>query len=171
MFRILFTGNKTAFIPVVVVLAGATLLGGCGNSQVDTSSAPMPSNTNTQVMKTAAAGPAISTKLKFVQLALDSPVKSVKNKNGLVYLHFRYTDKDNNVYNCELPAAMSEGEYTADEWLATFGAYKLPQIVKHKVVKKKEKGLNDFPFISPKPKAVEQPGQTSSPTQLPGGPN
>ena len=161
MFRILSAGNRIVIIPVIVIAAGAMLLGGCGNSQVDTSSEPMPSTTSAPQTKTAAAGPAISVKLKFEQLALDSAVKRVPNKDGLVYLHFSYTDKDSNVYNCELPAAMSEGEYTADEWLATFGAYKLPQIVKHKVVKKKEKGLNDFPFISPKPKAEQQSGQSS----------
>lgn len=155
MFRILSFRKREAIISVVLV-AGAIMLGGCGNSQMDSASAPPPSSAAPAVTKTAASGPAISTKLKFAQLALDSPVKQAKNKNGLVFLSFRYTDKEGNVYNCELPAAMSEGEYTADEWLSTFAAYRLPKIVKHKVIKKKPNGLNDFPFISPKASTVKQ---------------
>lgn len=147
MFRKLYACSKVT-ITVAAVALTAILMAGCGNNQADTSApAPAPA----PEAKSAASGPAISTKLKFSQLALDSPVKRVTNKEGLVYFYFKYTDKDNNVYNCELPEAMSEGEYTADEWLATFAQYKLPQVVKHKAVKKsKTKGLNDFPFISPK---------------------
>ena len=129
-------------------------LSGCGNNS-DSAVAPPTQTGQTPATHTAASGPAISDKLSFDQLTLESPAKPEKDKNGLLFLHFRYADNDGKVYECVLPKAMSEGQYTLSEWSSTFAAYRLPKVV---AVKKKgtKDTLGDYPFISPRP-AQQQP--------------
>lgn len=146
------------------------IISGCGNSN-DTSMQPMPSP-QTQQTHTAASGQAISDKLFFDQLTLESPAKSEKDNNGLVFLRFKYADSDGKVYECVLPKAMSEGQYSLAEWSSTFAAYRLPKVIS---VKKTNRAmdLGDYPFISPKPQQpattdAQQPSQTPMP--MPQGP-
>lgn len=152
---------------VIIVLACAALMSGCGNSDVDTSAVtPSP---GAQAPKLPASGPAISDKLSFDQLTLDSPAKHVTDKNGLVYITFAYTDNDGKVYKCKMPEAMAQGTYPPQEWLRTFTIYRLPEVIKQKhVAKKSGGGINDFPFIAPRP-ANAAPGQTptAAPQQQP----
>jgi len=146
-----------------MALGVAAILGGCGNNQ-SASSLPTPGSTGS-VPKVAATGPAISTPLTFDQLPFESAVKKVKNKDGLVFLQFSYADADNKIYKCELPEAMSIGSYSPEEWRRTFKIYRLPQVIGIK--KPKKSGpvvIGDFPFISPKPEQVQQPGQEGAPT-------
>ncbi len=151
-----------------VVLAGVVWLAGCGKSQVEISGSV---SNSTPTPKIPATGPAISSNLTFDQLAFESPVKRVKTKNGLVFLEFAYADNDGKVYQCQLPEAMSKGEYPPEEWIRIFNLYRLPQVIAHKrVVKKGSQAIGDFPFISPRPQQVQQPSQpatTSQPTQVP----
>lgn len=111
---------------------------------------------------TAASGQAITDKLAFDQLTLESPAKPALDKHGLTFLHFKYADNDGKVYECVMPKAMSEGQYTLSEWSSTFNAYRLPKVLAQKKVTKQD--LGDFPFISPKPQQQQQP------QQQPGGP-
>lgn len=147
-------------VGVVSVMALA-LIAGCGTKQPDASmQAPPPS---APAANMPAAGPAISTKLKFEQLALESPVKAIEKK-GLPFLQFAFADRDGNVYKCELPKAMSEGEYPIDEWIRTFNIYKLPQVIAKRKTKAGPKDVGGFPFISPKPKPVPtEPSQAQQP--------
>ncbi|MCL5103215.1 MAG: hypothetical protein M1133_03745 [Armatimonadetes bacterium] len=157
-------GKTIGLIAAAAALGGIAILGGCGNSGTSDSGAQMggPSSEVPQA-KLPAAGPAITTKLKFDQLALRSEVTPYKGKNGQTFLRFTYEGTDGNIYKCELPEAMSKGEFTPDEWKRTFNSFKLPEVVKQTTSgKKSDKGLNDFPFISPKPKAA--------PTQMEGAP-
>jgi hypothetical protein len=150
------------------LFAGVSILTGCGKSEVRaTATTSSPATTP----KIPAAGPAITTKLTFDQLALESPVKKVKKK-GLVFLVFTYTDNDGKVYKCELPEAMSKGEYPPEEWIRIFNLYRLPQVLaQKKVTGKKSQAIGDFPFISPKPQEVQspttQPATSSQPVQVP----
>lgn len=109
---------------------------------------------------TSASGPAISDKVSFDQLTLESTPKTTQDKNGLTFLRFQYADNDGKVYECVLPKAMSEGQYTLDEWSSTFNAYRLPKVVAVKKSKARE-NLGDFPFISPKPQV--QPTTATQP--------
>ncbi len=146
----------------IISVMALALIAGCGNKQPDASmQVPPPSPPATNM---PAAGPAISTKLKFEQLALESPVKAIEKK-GLPFLQFAFADRDGNVYKCELPKAMSEGEYPIDEWIRTFNVYKLPQVIAQRKVKKGPKDVGGFPFISPKPQpvATEAPPQAQQP--------
>jgi hypothetical protein len=111
-----------------------------------------------------AAGPAITTKLKFDQLAFDSPVTKA-DRSGVKYYNFAFTDNDGKVYKCELPAGMAEGDYTPDEWVRTFCLYKLPEVVKQKTEKKDKVGLTDFPFIAPRQDAPAN--SESDPSAMP----
>jgi hypothetical protein len=101
--------------------------------------------------------------VSFGQLTFESPPKTTKDKNGLTFLRFKYADNDGKIYECVLPAAMSEGQYTLGEWLTTFSAYRLPKVLAQKKVAKQE-NLGDYPFISPKPQpqqtGQQQPGVT-----------
>lgn len=149
----------------ILLLPVATLISGCGNSS-DTSAPPMPTN-NAPQAHTAASGPAISDKLFFDQLTLESPAKPDKDKNGLVFLRFKYADNDGKVYECILPKAMSEGQYTLAEWSSTFAAYRLPKVIAVKT-KSSQEDLGDYPFISPKPQEQKQPeGSAGQPSQPP----
>ena len=149
------------------MLACAALVGGCGNSDVDTSSSMSPSP-GAQAPKLPASGPAISDKLTFDQLTLDSPAKFVTEKNGLKYISFAYTDNDGKVYKCKMPEAMAQGTYPPQEWLRTFTIYRLPEVIKQKHVAKKSGGggINDFPFIAPRPaNAAPEQTPTAAPQQ------
>lgn len=165
-----YTTGMSRLIFVIVLTACLAVLAGCGKSQQE-STAPPPSSPGTTA-KLPAVGPAISAKLTFDQLALESPVKRVKTKNGLVFLHFEYADNDGNVYKCELPEAMSKGEYTPEEWIRIFNLYKRPQVIaqKKKPSRQGSRAISDFPFISPRPQTVEtspsKPATSQSP-QLP----
>jgi hypothetical protein len=120
---------------------------------------------------TAAAGPASTKALKFSQLTLQSTIKRVKDKDGLVFLQFNYMDRDGTVYKCALPEAMAAGEYTQEEWVRTFNLYKLPDVVKQ--TKKTGPGegqrIGGFPFISPKPQRRNPPpgAEAQKPAQKP----
>lgn len=146
----------------LLLLGAALVMSGCGNSSSDTAAAPV--SAPTPQTHTAASGPAISDKLSFDQLTLESPAKPENDKNGLVFLRFKYADSDGKVYECVLPKAMSEGQYTLAGWSSTFAAYRLPKVV---AVKKMNKtvDIGDYPFISPKPKqqsATDQQGGAPS---------
>lgn len=159
----------------VVVAAGVglmatVLLGGCGtNSDTSSSYSPMPSAPK---QNASASGIAINDDLTLDQIAFESPVKRVKDRNGLEFLHFSYADKDNKVYKCRLPAAMASGKHKPAEWLALFEAYREPEAVastKNTVTKRSSQPLGDFPFIAPKPreqKPAQQP-QVEKPTPPP----
>lgn len=132
------------------ILVAAFFATGCGNS--GTTSAPTP--TSTPTVHTAASGTAITDKLFFSQLTLESTPVAKPDKNGLVFLHFKYADNDGKVYECVLPKAQSEGQYTLAEWSSTFAAYRLPKVFAVKKVKGNV-DLGDYPFISPRP--AQQP--------------
>ncbi|MCL5104973.1 MAG: hypothetical protein M1133_12785 [Armatimonadetes bacterium] len=173
MFRTKRAGKMFGLIIVAVALGSAALLGGCGNSNTSDTSAPMGGpSAETPQTKMPAAGPAITTKLKFDQMALRSEVTRYQNKNGQTFLRFAYSDKDGKVYKCELPEAMAKGEYTPDEWTRTFDLCKLPEVVKQDTSgkNKTEKGLKDFPFISPNPNAPQQPNAGAQPPMPQGNP-
>lgn len=142
-------------VAVVAVVAVVVMMSGCGSSDTD-SAGSMPT-TGSSAPHTAASGPAITDKVSFDQLTLESPAKASADKNGLVFLRFKYADSDGKVYQCVLPHAMSEGQYTLAEWSSTFNAYRLPTVLAQKKMNKREE-YGDFPFISPKP-------HTASPTQ------
>ncbi|MDH7601894.1 MAG: hypothetical protein QHI38_07075 [Armatimonadota bacterium] len=158
----------------LVILLAATLsavvlsLVGCGKSEPVSS---VTSSSSTSTPKIPATGPAISSNLKFDQLAFESPVKRIKKKNGLVFLEFAYADNDGKVYKCELPEAMSKGEYPPDEWIRIFNLYRRPEVIaQKKVTKKSSQAIGDFPFISPRPQEEQKPTQpttTSQPAQIP----
>lgn len=156
-----------------LLLLAALFVSGCGNSGTNSAAAPVPTGAATPQQHTAASGPAISDKLSFDQLTLESPAKPQSDKNGLVFMHFRYADNDGKVYECVLPKAMSEGQYTLAEWSSTFTAYKLPKVL---AVKKRDKQveLGDYPFISPRPQQApaqqtpeSNPGQPLPPAPAP----
>ncbi len=145
-----------ATVILAVVIAVAIMLSGCGNK--GSQGADVAMSTGSPAPHTSASGPAITDKVSFDQLTLESTPKAVPDKNGLVFLHFKYADYDGKVYECVLPKAMSEGEYTLSEWSSTFNAYKLPKVVAQKKVEKTEQ-YGDFPFIAPKPQPVEPQNQ------------
>ena len=151
-------GSCARIALATAVAIGLFTLTGCGKSEVDTSGSFGPSPDSSQPPKVAATGTALSEPLAFDQLALESPVTRYTNKTGLVFLRFRYADRDGNVYQCELPEEMSTGKYTVDEWTRTFSVYKLPKVVGKKKVTapKGPKVIADFPFISPKPMKAHQ---------------
>jgi hypothetical protein len=150
-------GRITGLVFLAVLMWFAAFITGCGNNEANTPAVVPPSET-THTPKVAASGPAVSEPVEFNQLALESPVKKF-TKQGIVYLRFRYADRDGNVYECELPEEMSKGSYTIDEWTRTFNVFRLPKVVaKKKIAPKKDKQteLRDFPFISPKPQKTQQ---------------
>lgn len=155
---------KRAFVPVVLVavVAAASFMAGCGNSGTDSASTGSP--TAAPASHTAASGPAITDKVFFDQLTLESPPKLSRDTNGLIFVRFKYADSDGKVYECVLPKAMSEGQYTLSEWSGTFNAYRLPKVIAQKKVNKRE-AFGDFPFISPKPQqqqsATPQPDSSA----------
>ena len=136
-----------------MLLSAMLLISGCGNSSDTSAAPPMSTGAETKV-HTAASGPAISDKLSFDQLTLESPPKVEKDRNGLIFLRFKYADNDGKVYECVLPKAMSQGQYTLAEWSSTFAAYRLPKVV---AVKKRQGDVDlaDYPFISPRPAPKE----------------
>lgn len=144
---------------------GAAVLTGCSSGGGDISSS-MPAGP-TSVAKKPAAGPAINDKLKFDQLALDSPVKKV-SKNGVSYLVFKYTDMEGNIRTCEFPEGQSKSELLPGDWISTFDVYKKTEavVVKKRQVKRTDQGVVDFPFVSPKPVRVQSTTQ-SNPTAQP----
>ncbi len=161
LFRTSFTRWGLA-ASAAAVLGCAVTMSGCGNQSAETSATPTVSPMSAPAAKVAASGPAISDKLPFNQLALDTPAKSV-NKQGLVFLEFTYTNNDGNVYKCVLPQAMSEGTNTIDDWYRTFAIYRLPTVIKQKKIKTGPGQINDFPFISPRPQAAETPKAPEQP--------
>lgn len=167
--------GRCARIALVAAIAvGLFILAGCGKSEVDTSGSFGLPPDGSQAPKVAATGAALSEPLAFDQLALESPVNRYTNKNGLVFLRFRYADRDGSIYQCELPEEMSKGTYTIDDWTRTFGVYKLPKVVGKKKVAapKGPKEIGDFPFISPKPVKPHQEQQSpqAAPQPSPGMP-
>jgi hypothetical protein len=150
-------------VAAVAIVAVVAMMTGCGNSGTDSTynGASAPST----APHTAASGPAITDKVAFDQLTLESPAKPSADKNGLVFLRFKYADSDGKVYECVLPRAMSQGQYTLSEWSSTFNAYRLPKVLAQKKINKREE-YGDFPFISPKPQAAQpvqsQPGSAGS---------
>lgn len=152
---------------LVVVIVAAVMLSGCGNKGSQGADVAMP--TGSPAPHTSASGPAITDKVSFDQLTLESTPKAATDKNGLVFLRFKYADYDGKVYECVLPKAMSEGEFTLSEWSSTFNAYKLPKVVAQKKVKETDH-YGDFPFISPKPQPVE-PQDQQAPQSAPAPPS
>lgn len=161
--RVIITVTAFAALSAVVFLTG------CGKSGTDATMGAIPTGAPASAPHTAASGPAVNDKLSLDQLRLDSPITTETDKNGLKFLHFKFTDNEGKVYECKLPEAMSKGQYTAPEWLSTFNVYKLPKVLAQKHVNKTE-DLNDFPFISPKPQqqqAQEQQPQAQSAPNIP----
>ena len=154
MLQIIEVGKRG--LPLVgsaVMMLAAVFLGGCGKSS-DTSASSVPPRPRTE--HRAAAGKAID-KVSIDQLVLDSPIIRKKDRNGLEFMHFKYTDNDGKVYKCVLPAAMAEGDRTLSEWVSTFNIYRKPEVLAQKEVStRKGEKLSDFPFISPKPEVREQ---------------
>lgn len=163
----------------VAVTAGLFLtmfIVGCGNSGSDVSSIPSPPTVPNQTANGAApTAPAIDVKLTLDKLSLDSPINRVKDSNGLVFLHFKYTDNDGKVYMCVMPEALSKDSKTPADWLNTFGIYKEPIVLAQKHVKKvksnENENLTGFPFIAPKPSAPvntsNSPAAAPAPAQSP----
>lgn len=145
-------------IALLAVVGAAMIIAGCGNNAAGTGAPAAPSSTPTP--HTSASGQAITDKVSFNQLTLESPAKTVTDKHGLVFLQFKYADSDGKVYECKLPNAMSKGQYTLSEWSSTFNAYRLPKVLAQKKIAHKE-DLGDFPFISPKPQ-VQHTEQTTT---------
>lgn len=171
--------NSTSAVLGLAALVAISILSGCGTSSTDTASLSPSSPTPAQ--HASAAGVAVNAELTMDQIAFDSAVKHVKDKNGLEFLHFNYTDTDGKVYKCNLPAAMTEGKRTPSQWLALFDAYKVPEAVAtKKTVTTRSEHLGDFPFISPKPvrpapeaKTTEAPAPQNipAPPPLPSSPS
>jgi len=142
------------------------MISGCSSGGDGDYSASIPS-TPVAAAKKPAVGPAITDKLKFDQLALDSPVKRI-TKGGVGYLEFKYTALDGTIRTCELPEAQSKGECLPGDWISTFDIYKKAEtvVVKKREVKKTDQGVVDFPFVSPKPVRVAPDTQSSSDNDL-----
>lgn len=151
--------HAISLVCCLVLLAATMTITGCGNGG-DSSEAPPTPTGQAQLTHTAASGPAISDKLSFDQLTLESPAKQEKDQHGLLFLRFKYADSDGKVYVCVLPKAMSEGQFSLAEWSSTFAAYRLPAVV---AVKKKDSkmDLGDYPFISPRPQQQQQQPQAA----------
>lgn len=156
-------GNRTFRLVLIAVgllvcACAAVTITGCGRGNVNSPTSAL--GATASAPKAAAAGPAITEKLGFDQLALDSTVKRVKSKQGPTYLQFSYTDRDGKVYKCVLPEAMAEGSYLPDEWIRTFNLYRLPKVIKQKAPPKNPLvGVSDFPFISPRPVPEQTPAE------------
>ncbi|MCE5322171.1 hypothetical protein LLG46_02520 [bacterium] len=155
---------KTAPIfAIIAVLMSLLFITGCGNSSSDAQSPTFdqpPASNATQVLTPTST---VQQKLKFSQLTLETPAKSTKDKNGLEFLVFQYADNSGKVYKCKLPKAMSEGEYTPDQWVATFSAYQESDVIKQKKAMSSDgQAVKDFPFIAPKP--VKENTQTQGDT-------
>ncbi len=148
---------------LMAMTAAVLLLGGCGNKGSDTADVGMPTGSSSAT-HTSASGPAITDKVSFDQLTLESVPKATTDKNGLVFLHFKYADYDGKVYECVLPKAMSEGDFTLSEWSCTFNAYRLPKVIAQKKIEERDK-YSDFPFISPKPQPVQEEEQEQQPQE------
>jgi len=88
------------------------------------------------------------------QLVLASPVQRVVTKQGLVFLHFRYADREGIVRECELPQAMAQNSYSLTGWLSLFRTYSKPQVVVRKPVRQIPSYIYDLPIISPTPRVV-----------------
>lgn len=151
-------------LAVIALFCSMTVISGCGNKAADTSamSAPPPPPGGPA---SAPASNQPAQKIKFDKFQFDKPAKLVTNQNGIGYYHFAYTDQEGKVYNCQLPAAMAQGEYTADEWIRTFDIYKLPKVIGQKKVSApgSAQSVDGFPLVSPKPRSQptqDQPQQT-----------
>ena len=139
-----------------VVICGAALLGGCGRS-TNTSAPGVPPRPHGE--RKAAPREAID-KVSIDQLTLSSTITRRKDRNGLEFLHFKYTDNDGKVSTCVLPAAMAEGEHTLSEWLSRFNVYRAQK----GLGRKQDDELAKFPFVSPKP-PPPAPKQRVRPTE------
>ncbi|MCX8053057.1 MAG: hypothetical protein N3B12_04555 [Armatimonadetes bacterium] len=161
---------KFLMLILTVMTAGtcAALIAGCGKNEIVEVPIP-PASSTSPTPKVPATGPAISSPVSFGQLALETPVKKVKRKNGLVFLRFAYADNDGKIYQCELPEPMSKGEYPPQEWLRLFNVYRLPKVIGQKklVQKKGPRVIGDFPFISPRPQPEKTPTEQQRPTPTP----
>ncbi len=160
---------KNADLITISLAISALMLSlvGCGNKENASEISTSPVSTTPHV---SASGPAVSGPVSFSQLTLESTPSITKDKNGLEFLKFRYADNDGKVYNCIMPKAMSDGQYTLGEWLSTFNAYRIQKVVaQKKVIKRKHFG--DFPFISPTPtKQDTTTGQSGDIPALPAPP-
>jgi hypothetical protein len=157
--------NISAFFIAICIVITALQLTGCGNSSSEDAAIPAaPMSSAPKIPSTNATAPV---KMQFSQLKFETPVKTVKDKDGLVFLEFQYADRDGKVYKCNLPKAMSEGEYLPEEWARTFKLYRLPDAVKQKKIEK-DQSFSDFPFIAPKLQPVNssqtQNGETGNTT-------
>ena len=130
-----------------VAAAVCILVAGCGGDE-STSTEMQPSRKAPNGPPTE---PAITQQIGFDEIAFDSPVKQVKDAQGLVFLHFTYTEADGKVYKCELPRALSLDPMAPSEWLTTFKVYKLPEVVAQKKKGTVREDLAGLPLISPKP--------------------
>lgn len=149
--------ERRAMLGLAMAAAASTalFLAGCGSSETGNTSTSM-STSGINTPHIAAAGPAVIDPLEFEQIALDSPVRRVKDAHGLEFLHFKYTDSDGKVYACILPAAMAQGQKKPVEWLSTFAIYRESEVVAQKKIKTATpQAIGDFPFISPKPQEVK----------------
>lgn len=160
--------KHAALITISLALSALLLiLVGCGNKENASEFPTSPTSTTPHV---SASGPAVSGPVSFSQLTLESTPSITKDKNGLEFLKFRYADNDGKVYDCIMPKAMSDGQYTLGEWLSTFNAYRIQKVVAQKKVIKREH-FGDFPFISPTPtKQDTTTGQSSDIPALPAAP-
>lgn len=167
------TPIKPVSVRVYVALAILVVLlvvGGCGNSNTDTSTAPIVSQAPPPMAPKSVVP--VPVPVTFEQLSLESKVTRKTDPNGLTFYVFSYADRDGRVYKCELPAAMAQGQKTPDTWTRVFDTHRLTQTsVKRKAVKDTNNdGLNDFPFIAPKPASTTTPQPGALPTGAPAPP-
>jgi hypothetical protein len=135
---------------IIAAFAGVVFMMGCESNSSDAQPSSFDQAQPASAPKMLTPISTEQQKMKFSQLTLETPVKITKDKNGLVFMEFQYADNSGKVYKCRLPKAMSEGEYTPDQWVATFSAYKQPEIVKQKkAVNSSGQAVKDFPFIAP----------------------
>ena len=163
--------NIYAFLIAIAIVIMGLQLTGCSSSSEDSSATTPQMSPAPKLPATTAEAPV---KLKFTQLKFETPVKTVTDKDGLVFLDFQYADRDGKVYKCNLPKAMSEGDYLPEEWARTFKLYRLPDAVKQKKISNGNQSFGDFPFIAPKPQAQnagqtqpDQSGNTSTAVPVP----
>lgn len=159
--------RQKSFSLLLLAALAAIALPGCGNKEGASTPAAVPQPAPPSA---SAVGPAISEKLTFDQLALESPVKRVQSATGPVYLEFSYVDRDGTIYRCRLPEQMTKESSTPEDWIRLFNLYKLPKAVGKKAAPTQPlvKSVEDFPFISPRPaKPAEQPQTSASETPPP----
>ncbi|MFQ3549256.1 MAG: hypothetical protein SNJ70_05860 [Armatimonadota bacterium] len=95
---------------------------------------------------------AVTPRITLEEMPLKSEITEFKNEQGLTFLRFKYVDKNGDEQIAEMPKPLAEGTYSYNNWLGVFNIYKVKQITtKPKKSDKHNEGIEDFPFIAPKP--------------------